>query len=248
MKTKIGLQLYSLRQQCAANLEAVFKALATVGYDGVELCSLYGRKAADLKQLLAKYGLKAIGTHTSVETLQEGLDDLIRDSTTLGCAYVTLAYYHAAQKEGWLRLAALLERTGEKLREYGLRLLYHNHEHEFYPMVDGEKPMEILLENTTPQNLALEVDCYWVKYAGGDPEQFLCDHLGRVCTVHLKDMAKTARKTTEVGTGIINYAGISRLCAAAGLAWVIIEQDEIEIDLFTSVKISLENVRKLPWR
>lgn len=241
---QIGLQLYSLRQQCGANLEQVLGALAETGYDGVEFYSFHDREANDLKKLLDKYGLKAIGTHTSVEALKTGLDELIRYSTVLGSKYVTLAYYNADDQAGWLRLCELLERAGERLRREGLSLLYHNHDHEFIPTTDGERPQEIILKNTSPENLALEVDCYWVKYAGFDPEQYLKQNLGRVRTVHLKDMEKKERKMTEVGTGIINYAGIYRICAEASFEWVIIEQDDIYIDPFASIKISLENVKK----
>ncbi|HBR33318.1 MAG TPA: sugar phosphate isomerase/epimerase, partial [Firmicutes bacterium] len=77
---------------------------------------------------------------------------------------------------------------------------------------------------------------------------YLKNNLGRVKTVHLKDMEKNKRKMTEVGTGIIDYAGIYKICAEADFEWVIIEQDDIEIDPWQSIKISLENVKKFRQR
>lgn len=248
METKIGLQLYSLRQQCNENLERVFAALSNTGYDGVEFHSFYDLAANDLKKLLDKYCLKPIGTHTGLEGLQTSLDDLIRYSTTIGSKDVTLAYYNSDHRDDWLRLCAVLESVGEKLRGYGLNLLYHNHAHEFIANLDGERPIDLILKLTSPQNLSLELDCYWVKYAGMDPEHYLKNNLGRVKTVHLKDMEKNKRKMTEVGTGIIDYAGIYKICAEADFEWVIIEQDDIEIDPWQSIKISLENVKKFRQR
>ena len=248
MRPQIGLQLYSLRQQCGENLEQVLMKLAETGYDGVEFYSFYNFEANELKKLLDKYGLKSIGTHIGIEELKTGLDDLICYSTALGSKYVTLAYYNTEQQDGWLRLCEVLESAGEKLCEQGLSLLYHNHAHELIPDVHGERPLEIILKNTTPQNLSLEVDCYWVKHAGLDPVAYLQNNLGRVRAVHLKDMDKEERKTTEVGTGIINNAGLYQICAEAGFEWVIIEQDEIYIDPFASIKISLENVKKFGER
>lgn len=244
MKTDIGLQLFSLRQKCEENLEDVLSALSCIGYDGVEFYSFYDIEAREMKKLLDKYNLKAMGTHTGIEALTTGLDDLIRYCTAIGCQYVTLAYYNSDTRDGWLKLCEILNKTGEKLRNGGLTLMYHNHAHEFDPCFNGEMPEEMILKNTSPENLSLELDVYWAKYAGVDPGQFLKANLSRIGTIHLKDMDKNERKMTEVGTGRIDCKGLYRICQDAKSDWVIIEQDIIYIDPFESVKISFDNVRK----
>ncbi|NLU51246.1 MAG: sugar phosphate isomerase/epimerase [Clostridiaceae bacterium] len=244
MKTNLGLQLFSLRQKCDENLENVFSALSRAGYDGVEFYSFYNIEAGEMRQLLNKYNLKAMGTHTGIEALTTGLDDLIRYCTEIGGKYVTLAYYNSDTKDGWLKLCEILDKAGKELRSNGLTLLYHNHAHEFELCFDGEMPEDIILNNTSSVNLSLELDIYWAQYAGIDPEKYFKDNLSRIRTVHLKDMDKIEKKMTEVGTGRINCAGIYKLCKQSDFDWVILEQDEIYIDPFESVKISLDNVKR----
>lgn len=244
MKTDLGLQLYSLRDKCSENLENVFNHLSQGGYDGVEFYSFYDIEAGKMKQLLKKYNLKAMGTHTNVDVLKNDLEGLIRYLTALESKYATLAYFNSESKDEWLRLCELLEKAGEKLHNSGISLMYHNHGHELVPKFNGESAEDIILKNTSPKYVSLEVDCYWVKSADIDPEIFLRENMSRVKTIHLKDMDKNEKKMTEVGTGRINCKGLYNLCRDAGFEWVIIEQDDIFIDPFKSVKISADNVRR----
>jgi sugar phosphate isomerase/epimerase len=243
MDINVGLQLYSLREKCAENLENVYKALSGAGYDGVELYTFYGMEAIRMKQLLDKYGLKPMGTHAGYDMLKNDLDGLIRYAEALGMEYVGLSYFKSDKKDDWLRMCEVMEKSGEKIRRNGFDFLYHNHNHELEPLSSGERPLDIILENTSAENVSLELDCYWVKYAGIEPKTFLKNNLSRIKTIHLKDMGKD-RKMTEVGTGIIDCKGIYNICRDAGFKWVVIEQDDIYMEPFESVKISVENVRK----
>jgi len=244
MKTNIGLQLYSLREKCGENFENVLKVLSNAGYDGVEFYSFFDIEANKMKQMLNNYSLKSMGTHTSIDVLKNDLDGLMRYSTTLESENVALAYYAAEDRDEWLRLGEILEKSGEKLRRNGINLMYHNHGHEFEPKFNGEMAENIILNNTSPENVSLELDCYWVKYADINPEEYLENNLNRIKTIHLKDMNKNEKKMTEVGTGIINCSGLYNICREAGFKWVVIEQDEIYLDPFESIKISIDNVRK----
>jgi len=244
MKSNIGLQLYSLRGKCDENFENVLNNISNDGYDGVEFYSFFDIEARKMKQMLKAYNLKPIGTHTNIDVLKKDLEGLIRYSTILESEYVSLAYHAAEDKDGWLRLCETLEKSGEKLRSNGFKFLYHNHEHEFENKFNGEIAEDIILKNTSPENVSLELDCYWLTYANLDPEVYLKNNLNRIKTIHLKDMDKNEKKMTEVGTGTINCAGLYNICKEAGFNWVIIEQDHIYIDPFESIKISIDNVRK----
>jgi sugar phosphate isomerase/epimerase len=244
MKTNIGLQLYSLREKCNENFENVLKQLSNAGYDGVEFYSFYDIEASKMKQILKSYDLKSMGTHTNLDVLTKDLDGLIRYMTTLESQYVGLGWYDSENRDGWLRFCEIFEKTGEKLRQNGISLMYHNHGHEFDPKFNGEMAEDIILKNTSPENVSLELDCYWVRYANLDPEVYLKNNLSRIKTIHLKDMDKNEKKMTEVGTGRNNCAGLYNICKDANFEWVLIEQDEIYIDPFESVKISIDNVRK----
>lgn len=244
MKPNIGLQLYSLREKCMENFENVLRKVSNAGYDGVEFYSFFDIEAGKMKQMLNSYNLKSMGTHTNIDILKNDLDGLLRYNTTLGSDYVTLGYYAAEDRDEWLRLSEILEKSGEKLRRNGFKCLYHNHGHEFEPKYNGEIAENIILSNTSPENVSLELDCYWVTCADTNPEEYLKKNLNRIKTIHLKDMDKNEKKMTEVGTGKINCQRLYNICNEAGFNWVIIEQDDIYIDPFESIKISIDNVRK----
>jgi len=65
----MGLQLYSVRSECARDLPGTLKAVAKMGYDGVEFAGYYGYSAQDIRKLLDDFGLKCCGTHTSLASL-----------------------------------------------------------------------------------------------------------------------------------------------------------------------------------
>src|SRR4051812_31842438 len=67
---QVGLQLYSVRQDCAKDLPGVLAAVAKMGYTGVEFAGYHGRSAADLRKLLDENHLKCYGTHVDVNALQ----------------------------------------------------------------------------------------------------------------------------------------------------------------------------------
>ena len=68
----IALQLYSIREDCARDLEGSIKAVAEMGYEGVEFAGYYERDADELKDLCAAYGLAVVGTHIGLDTLLGG--------------------------------------------------------------------------------------------------------------------------------------------------------------------------------
>jgi sugar phosphate isomerase/epimerase len=244
MKIDIALQLYSLRGKCDENFENVLKSVSKAGYDGVEFYSFFDIEANKMKQMLNNYGLKSMGTHTNLDVLKNDLDGLIRYSTVLESEYVALGHYASEDRDGWLRLCEILEKSGEQLRRNGIKFMYHNHGHEFEPKFNGEMAENIILNNTSPKNVSLELDCYWVKYAGLNPEEYFKNNLNRIKTIHLKDMDKNEKKMTEVGTGINNCERLYNICREASFKWVVIEQDDIYIDPFESIKISIDNTRK----
>src|ERR1051325_11600924 len=66
---QVGLQLYSVRDDCAKDLPGVLKAVAKMGYTGVEFAGYHGRTAQELRQLLDENHLECYGTHIGLETL-----------------------------------------------------------------------------------------------------------------------------------------------------------------------------------
>jgi sugar phosphate isomerase/epimerase len=122
-------------------------------------------------------------------------------------------------------------------RKAGLRFAYHNHNFEFNRLGD-QLPYEILLEETDPSLVEMEMDIYWVVRGGGDPLDLIKRHPGRFTMVHLKDSGGPPdHKMMDVGSGTIDFAGIFAHAREAGIEHAFVEHDEPP-DEFASLKAS----------
>ena len=72
----VGLMLYTVREESATDLEGVLKAVAEIGYDGVELFDLHGHDAAQVREWLDRLGLVAVGRHAGLDALETELPAL----------------------------------------------------------------------------------------------------------------------------------------------------------------------------
>ena len=231
--TKVGLQLYTIREECARDFEGALRAVAATGYDGVELVDLYGRDAREVRELLEELGLEVAGRHVSAEA---DLDAVAAEMQILGCDRVALAWLAPEAVAGAVELVGA---AAERAQALGLRYGFHNHAVELEP-VDGATTLERIAELP----VWLELDLGWVWWAGADPVELLERYRGRTPLVHVKDLrARGSREFCPVGDGGVGY---ERVLPAAEAEWLIVEQDEIDGDPFESVRRSLEFTRGVP--
>jgi sugar phosphate isomerase/epimerase len=141
-------------------------------------------------------------------------------------------------------LAGSLNRWGELCRQESVTFSYHNHDFEFTPL--GETTMwDILVRETDPELVYFELDLYWVRYGGADPEPLLSDLGDRIPLVHLKDMASDEQRSDlPVGEGTMPWNTLLEAADAAGVQWYVAEQDNPR-DALEDVRISLQSMREL---
>src|SRR5205807_3720190 len=70
------------------------------------------------------------------------------------------------QPDGWKRAAENFNRAGAELKKAGIRLGYHNHVEEFKPLPDGKLPYDVLLAESDPKLVKMEMDLGWAHEAG----------------------------------------------------------------------------------
>jgi sugar phosphate isomerase/epimerase len=141
-------------------------------------------------------------------------------------------------------MAEQFNKAAEKCKAAGIQFCYHNHDFEF-DQQDGKYPYDVLLDNTDPKLVKMEMDLYWVTKAGQDPLKLFEQHPGRFPLWHLKDMDNTAAHSfTEVGNGVIDFKKIFSNADKAGFKYFFVEQDKCPGDPFDSITKSISYIKK----
>lgn len=247
MKTNlpIYLQVYSVRDAFQEDWRATFKRIAEIGYQGVELFKLPdGVSAADTAAVLKEVGLGVSALMVKLDELEKNFAANRADIRALGADTLTVPWIQdPGNAAGWQDIARRLEVMGKKLRGEGAYLQYHNHAFEFN-VYDGKCAMEWLAEGTTAENLRFEVDTCWVQHGGQNPAEFIAKYKDRICHLHLKDKYEGSDiKFAEVGSGILDWAGILSEAAKADVKYVVVEQDTCPGDPFDSIAQSIKYLR-----
>lgn len=247
-KIPVALQMYTLRQLAQQDFAGTLRAVADIGYRYLELAGYGDLPAAALRRLLDDLSLAALSSHVGLDRLAQNLDAELDYLAELSAQYVVcpaLPEPLRRDADGWRRAGEQLTRIGERAAARGLRLCYHNHSFEF-ARFDGHTGLDLLLAASDPRHVLLEVDVYWVQYAGEDPAAFIRRHADRVALVHLKDMAPgPQREFAEVGEGILDFPAIFQACEeAARVGLYVVEQDLTRRPPLESVSISLNHLRE----
>ena len=245
-KIPVGLQLYSVRNECAKDLPATIAAVGKMGYKAVEFAGYYGRDAKTLRSLLDEAGLKCCGTHIALDTLLgENLAKTIEFNQILGNHFLivpSLPEKRRNSRQAWLDSADLFSELADKVRPDGMRVGYHNHNIEFTPM-GGEVPWDTFF-NRTKKEVVIQFDTGNGVAVGGDPMVYLPKHPGRVASIHVKPYSK-AKPNALLGDDELPWKEIFNICETiAGTEWYIIEYESDAYPPLVSVEKSLEVMRR----
>lgn len=179
-----GLQLYSVRDITANDLEGALKQVAELGYKNMEFAGFFGNSAETVKEWLKKYGLSVTGTHTGLNLLDSDFEGTVKYHKDLGCYDLIVPYASTKNKAEVDALVDKMNKYDELLKKEGIRLHYHNHAHEFMPNEDGIVACDELLKRT---DILFEIDTYWVYAAKRNPIEVLDTYGKRIKFIHLKD-------------------------------------------------------------
>lgn len=245
----VALQMYTVRDQTAVDFEGTYRAVAQIGYDGVEIAGDGGLSAAAMRHLLDDCGFIRCGIHIILDVLEQDLERVADYNLEIRNPWVVIPWlpeHLRADAAGWRAMGARLTELGERLAEHGLTLCYHNHAFEFEVEENGHYGLDLLYQSSKPGALGAEIDTYWVQYGGQDPAAYVARYRDRAPLIHLKDMtAGEPRTFTEVGTGILDFPAIFRAAEGGAVAAWIVEQDRCERPSLESAKISHDNLRRL---
>jgi len=242
--------MYTLRDETAKDFMGTLKAVADMGYNGVEFAGYGGLEAVQLKELLTSISLISIGSHVSYQRLLEALDDEIAFNLTIGSRYIICPFLSAedrATAATWQEVFNNLEIIGSRCAESGIEFCYHNHEFELTQQLDGEPALDKLFQAVSEKAIKVELDCCWVFDAGYDPIAYIQKYTGRIPLIHFKDLQKRNNErglTVELGQGDVDLLGIAAAARKAGSEWIIVEQDQCQNPPLVSVQNSLNWIKK----
>ena len=247
----VALQLYSVRNELSADFLGTLCKVKEMGYDGVEFAGLNGYEPAQIKKWCDSLGLAPISAHVPLADMLTDINKVITDYKTIGCEYIAIPYVTSERRPGgelYMQMVEEIRTIGQKVKDAGLILLYHNHDFEFEKLPDGQIGLDYMYENIPADILQTELDQCWVKYAGYEPVEYLQKYSGRSPVVHLKDFyiegqqdgdpyaliglnekekrANTGFEFRPLGNGIQDIPAIIAAAKEAGSKWFVVEQDQ----------------------
>lgn len=245
----IALQLYTLRGPAADDLAGTLERARDCGFDFVQWSGMPDLPASEIRAYLDQAGLKAIAGHAPAEDFEKDFDAAVAHWQTIGAPDIAPGSMMADCQDSldaWRRGAARLNALGARLREADMRLSYHNHAFELKTFPEDERcKLDLLYEETDPENLYAELDTAWLHLGGVDPAEYIRKYVGRCPLIHLKDVAKEPDSDGKpvfvpLGEGVLDWESIFDAGEEAAVEWYIYEQDTCQGDPFESLQISYD--------
>jgi sugar phosphate isomerase/epimerase len=261
----LGIQLYSVRQQMAEDLDEALAAISSAGYTEVEAASLPKKSAGEIRAALDKAGLKCVSAHHAFSDFYTRLDEIVAYDKELGVNFIICASPgHRPQSsagtpggekpftlDDWHYNADQFNSFGEKTAALGVRFGYHNHTREFV-VTEGKTPYMELLQLTDPKKVTFELDCGWVMVAGANPAEIMKNHPYRITMLHVKDFKLPPNpspenheaKVTELGQGTVDYHPIfAQAAKTQHIQHAFVEQEAFDMPWKESLKVDAAYLR-----
>src|ERR1700722_9205723 len=263
----IGLQLYTVRDAMASDPTGTLAKVAGIGYNSVEGATytgsekFYGMDANTFAGVLKNNGLVMRSCHyrygedSQGATLTNGVfngtilhdwDHTVEDAHAVGLQYMACAWLSPTERKGldhYKKMADDFNVAGQKCKAAGIQFVYHNHDFEF-DQQDGKYPYDVILENTDPDLVKMEVDLYWLTFASQDADKLFNAPPRRCPLWHLKDMDHTPdKKFTSVGSGVIDFKNIFAHRDTAGMKYFFVEEDKCPGSPFDAITTSFNYIK-----
>lgn len=284
----LGVQLFTVPHMADNDLRGTIRTISEIGYKEVEFFgpypassdaakkqfkemmgamvglknhSFFGFSLEETIGMLKEYNLSAPSMHVALSTLRSNMDQIAESAAKLGAKYLIIAavFEDRDTLDGYKRLAEEFNGFGEKLSSHGMKFAFHNHGYEHIEM-DGEIPMDYLIQNTNSDYVQFELDVFWMKAAGANPIDYLEKYPDRYKLLHLKDCMEEFRfkgdgstpdqwmegfpKMTDPGEGVYEIAKIMEVAAKIGVEHYYLERD-MAPDALGTLQNSFKNLSEM---
>jgi sugar phosphate isomerase/epimerase len=207
---KVGIQLYTLRDDARRDLEGTLANIAGAGYKEVELLGSmnnFGMAPDRLRAVLDRNGLTAPSTHIETNAFDD-LDRYIDAGKVLGHQYLIVASLPNGEKLGvddYRRWADRFNEAGARALRSGMRLGFHDEAWDFRK-VDGQVLYDVFAQRTDPASVWLQLDTGNAAIGGADPLDYMRRYGSRYWLFHIKDAPSIgADHDVELGKGVVDF-------------------------------------------
>jgi len=245
---KYGVQLYSFRDEMAKDAVGTLKQIAAIGIKEIESARsskghYYGLSPEEMKTVCNDFGMDLKSGHVH-------LDDKFQKTMQAAVAaeqeYVICSTMpsNGQTVDNYKKVAEEFNKAGTQCKKLGLKFGYHNHEYEFESH-NGHILYDVLMDNTDPDLVHMELDLGWVIVAGKDPLDYFKKYPGRFPLWHLKDMNMEEKESTEFGKGGLDIKSMMAHQESSEVKHIFIEQEEYASTPLESMKHNMAFLKNL---
>jgi len=254
LKETPGVVSYTFRNSFQKDVALTLDSVKRMGFTNIEFSNLFGRTAAEIKQLLDARGMKCTSFGTNYDDLLNKTTQVAENAKALGASFVRVAWIPHDNKvpftaEMAKKAADDFNKVGKQLKEqYGLSFCYHNHGYEFVEYEKGTL-FDYIVANTNPEYVNFEMDILWVVHPGKDPVALLKKYGRRIKLMHVKDLRKGIKgdfsggtpveNDVALGTGQIDVAAVIKAAVKySAIQYYYIEDESKNVNVQVPISLS----------
>ncbi len=244
----IGIQLYTVRNEMLTDARGTLKQLAEMGIKQIESAGsakgyYYGLSGKEMSQVCRDHGMTLRSGHVNMDNKWQ---QTINEAAETGQEYLICSSLPGRGQtiDNYKRVSDIFNKAGEECQKLKLKFGYHNHDYEFEQQ-NGQVLYDVLMDNTDPKLVHMELDLGWVIASGRDPFDYFERYSGRFPLWHLKDMDLQKKHSTELGKGSLDIVKILKHQKQSGLRYFFVEQEEYANNPIDSMKQNMQFIGKL---
>jgi sugar phosphate isomerase/epimerase len=233
----LGFQVWTVKDMLVKDFPGTLKKIADLGYESVEMCSpsgyvssgfgpLVNISAKEMKQIINDAGLKFESTHYGLAEFRNNLDERIQFALDSGQKQMILSSFglpEEATSDDWKKAADELNTYGEKTKNAGIQMGFHNHHNEFRK-IDNRLIYDLLMERFDPELVKMQFQVAVVNI-GYKASDFFKKYPGRFISAHLADWSDTEKKNTALGNGIVDWKEFFNTVQTGGVKNIFVEME-----------------------
>lgn len=256
LRKKTGIAMYTVHHAAEKGIADTFIKLSGMGYQGVEFFGELEKFPADqVRRALQAGGMAVTGWHLDWKRLHEDsfyntIEHLLKCGCTMAVVQCLGGKWNVGHdqngenRDRWLYYAEWMNRVSEQAKREGLRLAYHNHEHEFALHYDGKSVYDLLYENLSPE-IVMELDSGNCIEGGADPVQVIEKYRDRPMILHLKPYSRKKGFEIVLGDSEDENDWQTILCRSGKqFEWLLVESENTVLPEMENAVMCMKNLKK----